>query len=808
MSLDFLAPSYAFKASFRDQRLACTATASLNAEPKSSAPRRKPLHARTPSPSTSMSPVDILTKVRTTSKSPTSNPDAATSFSVDQHNRAVQSLLAGLRFKNPKDRYNKAFVQGWLPIKTAGNAARPRPEDLGFVLESTHDKLRLDGSTEAWRQIKELALWLAGEPDCPGLTGWSWRQVQSEGTAGAQRVIEIWDALERNEHARLRQGEHALDHAFKSQRSFQRCIINSNSPQPSHFRDLVASLLRPGAPLLKNFLDKKSSNGVLKLLPATSSPLARLWLRQTTLAQMWFGSRRRLPGFEIVRLARACFRTGNTAQAWSLWELIQEGVANPQINWIKTDRWSETATDKLIAETIETKLAENGGSTFSEDQEFMSRDNEIDDTESEISLSTPSTQTLADASLSQSIVVPFLTGFTRAEIYDKASQIWAWLLTNQLAPGVALWNSLMFGYATRGDVAAVEAVLRDMRDEGVQPDVDTWINQITAHFESRRPDDAMDVAGAILRELGGQVPSVVYDRLILGLLGNGRAEQAEDVLKQMDEQGAKVTVHTINNLLRFYTRGRKPNLPAIVRCITSISERGLEADVFTYTMVLQSLLAAGHKDAVTRVVQMMDASGIKPTPTTYGTIIHALASSGEADKLEASIKLVDEMETRGMASNEIIYTSLIQGFLRAASSSPRHGGSSGDRNQLHPYIEAAFQLKERMQERGLTFNRIAYNAIIDAALSLKTNDGVELAMALFREMQNHRKLWREGETDQQGLIVTPAQTWTVLLSGLANMGEWRLARQLVAEMETSGFKVHSRALERIVDKIQRGGRVI
>ncbi|KAK4047423.1 hypothetical protein OIV83_005471 [Microbotryomycetes sp. JL201] len=810
--LDVLAPAYARHALVECHKLVHTAADAVTTEKPLGAPRRKPLHKRTASPSTSNSPADILQKVRLTSpQAGAEEPAKAVVATAEEHNRALQNILAGPRYKRVEDRFSRAFEQGWTRIRLAGNVARPRAEDLAFVLDTTHAALKSDKNGAKWQQVKELVLWLAGEHDAPGVVAWCWKQLRFGGFDGAKRVVETWQAVSSGAHAKLRNGDQAIDFALKSNRPFidrsdhlpggvfaayvaARYVLNSEEPVPQAFSEVLPSLLMSQAPFLKSFVERGLDRNLQDAFSLHDRERMKAWIMQTYCAQMWFDSRSRTPGFVIVRLARQYFRTAQPAQAWQLWTILAQAIEDEHVSWISTENWADNGNARLLTEATLEDAA-------SPEIELESLGNaELDAARSRV-------RTIGTAYLSQAHVVPFLSGFTRAEMYDKATQLWSWLGERGLHPGAALWNALIFGYAARGDVDAVERVVQDMQAAGVEPDVDTWLERISARFENKQPDEAMRLAedmeraSAAAQQVNGRLPPTAYDRIILGLLANGRPEEAEGVLEHMDRVGVPPTVHTINNILRYYTRSRKPDLLAIVRCIQQISTRRLEADVYTYTMVLQSLLNAGHKDAVAKVIKMMEASGVKPTPTTYGTIIHNLASSGEPEKLQAAVKLVEEMEAKGIATNEIIYTSVMQGFLRAAAQTP------GPAGRIHPYVEAAFQLKERMQDRNILINRIAYNALIGAALQLRSTGGVELAMTLFRELQQQRRLWTDNEIDRAGKVVPLAQTWLVVLSGLAEIGQWRLGRELVAEMEQSGFQAQGRALIRVVDKIQRGGSV-
>lgn len=789
--------------------------------------------------------------------------------SYQAHNEAIHNIIRGVS----KDQHGFyiSFQKGWLPIRDAGGAARPKPQDLGQVLKLSSAELRRNPAlTRVASDVCQLALWLLGEDGAPGVVDWAWQELQT-GVAGAERVVKVWEGLQRGKHLRLRHGPDALDRAYKSPRPpppgvakhpaqvfgayiAARSMLNSQSATTETFESLLPTLISRSSPSLRRVDERGNFTARIKALASSTFPsagdtaaLAHAWIRQVSLAQMWyFDNVHRTPGYEIVRLTKAYFRTSSPALAWELWELVREGVENEDVKWIEESAWDASKARRWLGEAEERAqdsgegvvrkgVAGVAGVAITQPSEVERIDatalgaqldavpetvavsvEPVETTVSAAEVPPPASRTsLPPAVLTQALVAPFISGFTRAQLFDQATAIWTWLPSRELVPGVVTWTALLHGYATRADVGAAEAVFSDMVASGVEPDVWAWLERISARFEAKQPSEAMEFANQLSKDKklrsqlpGGRFPDIIYSRLIYGLLDCNRLEQAEEVLQQMEEEGVPPTIQTINALLVYHTRRKRIDLGNVIRCLQLVAEKGLEADVFTFTMVLQALLGTGQRDATAKLVSIMETTGIRPSVTTYGAIINHLANSGKADQLKAAVELIDEMERKGLPTNEIIYTSVIQGFLRAIADTPLH--SLGDNDQ-HPYFTAALTLKDRMERRGLAFNRIGFNAIIGAALSLQTEWGVQLALRTFHEMESRPGMFGKGDgklqLESNGRSVTPADTWYVLLDGFSKMGDWSRARALVAQMERSGFKVKSKPLARMVDKVQRGGYI-
>ncbi|GJN93511.1 hypothetical protein Rhopal_006568-T1 [Rhodotorula paludigena] len=632
------------------------------------------------------------------------------------------------------------------------------------------------------------------------------------------------------------------------------------------FASLIPSFLDPSVPPLAPILARHnhfsadsllsrhatSARGFSLLFPSASpssleSPRAALhehvisFLRQASLAQRYY-LRRESPGLEVLVHARTSFRKGQKDDALALWESVREAVESPpeEVGWISTEGWSASARDRLmrgertvrsgvegsltgepLAEEPSAEDASAGAALVDE----TAREPHVDDdgpTAAPVEAAAGPLEPLVPATLHQALVASFIAGFVRAQAMDHAHAIWTWLVTRTppLSPGVVCWNGLLHGYAARGEVAAVESAFADMQRAGgeIEPDMYSWLERVEAHFAVRDPDEAMRLARLMMRdrrvlaerERAGERawPETMWNRLINGLLACGRKTEAEALLEEMDKMGTPPTTVTINGFLKFYTRGSKPDLPSVARVLKVVSDHGLEADVFTFTMVLQALLSAGMRDAVARTIAVMEQARVKPSVTTYGAIINHLARSGNSEQLSAAVQLLDEMESKRLATNEVIYTSLIQGFLRAIRTTPLSSPVAAENEDgQHPYCLAALTLKQRMERRGIALNRIGYNAFIGAGLSLHSEWGTELAVRLYAELKRLRasgapnldRNMPDGESN------TVSDTYYILLDGFVNMGDFARAEAVVREMRETGFVVRNRGLQRLVDRVMRRG---
>ncbi|GAA5820755.1 hypothetical protein JCM3770_005956 [Rhodotorula araucariae] len=880
----------------RVQDRQCDATSSSTAAPRPSHPTQKPSPSspsRTARRPSAPSASDLLSELRRASASSRGSPPRH-SRPPTASAQALTHVAQGLQGKR-RD-FARAFLQGWVPLRRAGQAGRVSSDEINKLLQAVAKEAkdhpeRLD---EVWADIRDLVLYAAGERDLHPVTEWAWKTLEL-GWAGAERVADVYDALRRGAHRALRSGADSAGRAPAAAarapltRSLDdvpadtaerrvlpaqlfaaylaaRALLRTRTRPPGSAASTALVPLWAGvdAPPLAPLLARGTAQTLVArhvpaaayacdALPLPASPsaagaaaahaLVERALRQAALAQLLYARRDAPPGVELLAYARDLFRTGRAADAWALWGDVVVAVdgADGDEGWLATDGWDKSGRERRLrgevssveaeAEAAASAIPDEASSSGAGAQASPAAASEHLQVGSATVRPAGEDEPLPPASLHQAVIATFIGGFVQAQATEHANAIWSWLLSHSppLVPGVVCWTGLLHGYAARGEVHAVEVAFGDLQRSGVEPDLWAWLERIDAHFAARSVDAAMRLARemmrdkALVRQRGdAPLPEEAWNRLIGGLLANGRRTEAEALLDEMRAAGVPPSIYTVNAFLRSYTRGSKPDLAAVVRVLKLISELDLDANVFTFTMVLQALLAGGLKDATARTIAIMERARVKPTATTYSAIIADLCASGSREHLDAAVQLLDEMESKRIATNEIVYTSLIQGFLRAIPSTPLSpstpvvagigaAGLDSETQQQHPYFVAALALKQRMEKRGLRLNRIGYNAFLGAALALQSAWGTEFALRLFGDMQRKRAtLARPGaaggddELSARAAPAAVADTWYILVDGFVRMGDFVRAEAVVHEMRRSGFEVRSRGLQQLVNQVLRG----
>lgn len=336
-------------------------------------------------------------------------------------------------------------------------------------------------------------------------------------------------------------------------------------------------------------------------------------------------------------------------------------------------------------------------------------------------------------------------------------------------------NTLLDGFSKRGDVEEVQRIFA----MHPKPDAYTYTTMISTLSQIHDVDQAESMFQTARRIFGDPskgeaLPVATYNAMIHGYLINKKLEEAEHLCAEMkNKQSPAPDAATYNTFLRYFQRTKDSD--GFLRYLgffnkDSEGQRPVQADVYTYTTLLDMFLQERQDHAVFRLFEVMDASGIKPNTATYTAIIDQLVSRKGMDNIQRALRLIDKMETDGIPTNEVTYTSLLAGVMKDDSIS------------AELMTELMDQVIERMKQRDMAPNSVTYNFLIEACLTRP--DGVHQAMAYWRKAAEGRVLNR---------------TYFVILIGLIKYGEAEYIQEVVNRMRSSGMLIHG-ALQKLVQR--------
>jgi len=155
-------------------------------------------------------------------------------------------------------------------------------------------------------------------------------------------------------------------------------------------------------------------------------------------------------------------------------------------------------------------------------------------------------------------------------------------------PDVATYCSLMGSYLTRNDLDQVNALRREMQQNGIQETDATYNMRMKWLIGQKRYEDALAVKDEMMA--AGVEPSVVTYSTVVKALGRvGRTDEFAAVQQQLVSRRVRLNHQFFNTMIDGYVRNKQLVMAAAVKdCMVSL---GLRPDVITYTLLLEAYIA-------------------------------------------------------------------------------------------------------------------------------------------------------------------------------------------------------------------------
>ena len=247
------------------------------------------------------------------------------------------------------------------------------------------------------------------------------------------------------------------------------------------------------------------------------------------------------------------------------------------------------------------------------------------------------------------------------------------------------------------------------------------------------------------------------------------------LFNQASEPGSTLRpdIYTINTVLRHHSR--KPDIEGMLQLFGRAAQLGIKPDVVTFTTLVQGFLKAGPPDNAAKIIKTMLAQGVQPNDRLYSMLIADLSQTGNRAMLAAAEDILADMKNSKVPVSIVTWTGLASGYFR--------GG----------WVAEGFDAIRRMRTSGTRPNRVAYNMILRNVADLPS--GQARGYGGLSSLEILKTMKADGAKPD-------ADTWFIILDGLARSRKWEEARLAVQEMEASRFDHRGKAgIRRLVQRI-------
>ncbi|CAK9156717.1 unnamed protein product [Ilex paraguariensis] len=415
----------------------------------------------------------------------------------------------------------------------------------------------------------------------------------------------------------------------------------------------------------------------------------------------------------------------------------------------------------------------------------------------------------------------------------KSNKAWEFLYDVRRLGGAveaASCNALLTGLGREHDFVRMNMLLREMKEEKIQPNVVTFGILINYLCKLRRVDEALEVfkkmRGNESDEISVEPDVVLYNTLIDGLCKVGRQEEGLGLLEQMKSrhESAPNTV-TYNCLIdgfckageierahelldQMYKEGVMPNVITLNTLVDGMCKHGrinsamdflnemqqramalfdemlktgCSPDAIVYYCLISGLSQAGRVDDASFVASMMKKAGFGLDIVSYNVLISGFCKK---NKLEKAYEMLKDLEEAGVKPDSVTYNTLISYFsetgdFRTAHTLMRRMVKDGlvptvvtYGTLIHAYclvgnLDEAMKIFTNMSSASrVSPNTVIYNNLID---SLCKNKKVEIALSLMDDMKTKG-------------VKPNTNTYNAMFKGLQEINWLEKALQLMDQM--------------------------
>lgn len=338
--------------------------------------------------------------------------------------------------------------------------------------------------------------------------------------------------------------------------------------------------------------------------------------------------------------------------------------------------------------------------------------------------------------------------------------------------------------------------------ELLQPSRIDWIT-LLERLKEQNTHLYYKVAEAVLTEESFQTNIRDYSKLIDAHAKENRLEDAERILKKMNENGILHDILTSTIMVHMYSKAG--NLDRAKESFESLRSQGFQPDMKVYNSMIMAYVNANQPKLGESLMREMEARDIKPTIEIYMALLRSFAQRGDVNGAQ---RIATTMQFAGFQPSLESCTLLVEAF-----------GQAGDPDQARNHFDYMIKVGHKPDDRSTASMIAAYERknLLDKALNLLLQlekDGFEPGVATYTVLVDwlgKLQLIDEAEElldkiSQQG-EAPPFKVHISLCDMYSRAGAEKKALQALGVLESKKDQLGAEEFERVINALIAGGFV-
>lgn len=336
--------------------------------------------------------------------------------------------------------------------------------------------------------------------------------------------------------------------------------------------------------------------------------------------------------------------------------------------------------------------------------------------------------------------------------------------------------------------------------ELLQPSKIDWVNLLD-RLKEQNTGLYLKVAELVLDEKSFQTNIRDYSMLIDAHAKENRLQDAERILKKMNENGVGPDILTSTILVHMYSK--VGNLEGAQQAFGTLRSQGFRPDMKVYNSMIKAFVNANRPDSGEKLMREMETKDIKPTKEIYMALLRSFAQQGNGG---GAGRIANTMHFAGFQPTLESCTLLVEAY-----------GKAGESDQARNNFDYIIKVGHKPDDRCTASMIAAYakKNLLDKALDLLLQlekDGFEPGVATYTVLVDWLgKLQLVGEAEQLLDKIAelgeapPFQLHVSICDMYARVGVEKKALQALGVLEAKKEQLSSDEFERIIKGLVAGG---
>jgi len=318
---------------------------------------------------------------------------------------------------------------------------------------------------------------------------------------------------------------------------------------------------------------------------------------------------------------------------------------------------------------------------------------------------------------------------------------------------VVSYNMIIKGLLGAGDMSAVNSLLVEMAEKGVQASHVTFHTILNASVQAADRDAAWKWVSQM--RSAGLSPTSVTCSILLKLIAKpshgADMSRVMSLIKEADVQLDEVLLTSIVDASL-----KTQRLDLLSERLRECKDKGILSRLSapTYGAMIKAYGQAQKVNEVWNLWQEMVKCEVQATMITLGCMIDALVMNGAVDSAWTLVNEIWEQESQRPLLNTVIYSTILKGFA------------------INRRLDKVIAVYDEMQARSISGNTITYNTLLNALV--RCGDLRRLPQLL----EDMRGASPPVEPDMI--------TYSTIMKGYCSSGDLNKGLELLRDMESSG----------------------